>query len=140
MWLSGKESTCQCRSHRRYKFDPWVRDLLEKKMATHSRIIAWEIPWIGSLVGSRAWGHKESDRTWTGIVLERCYFFTNESTNSVQSQLKSQEFFFFFFWFVWLGGWLVGLGWGQVSGIESDKPILKCLWRSKKTRIVKTRN
>ena len=23
-WLSGKESTCQCRSHRRHGFDPWV--------------------------------------------------------------------------------------------------------------------
>ena len=23
-WLSGKESTCQCRSHRRHEFDPWV--------------------------------------------------------------------------------------------------------------------
>ena len=106
-------------------------------MATHSRILAWEIPWTGSLVGSRAWGHKESDRTWIGTVLERCYFFTNESTNSVQSQLKSQVFFFFFFG---LFAWLVGLGRGQERGIESDKPILKCLWRSKRTRIVKTRN
>ena len=24
-WLSGKESACQCRKHRRYGFDPWVR-------------------------------------------------------------------------------------------------------------------
>ena len=24
-WLSGKESTCQCRKHRRCRFDPWVR-------------------------------------------------------------------------------------------------------------------
>ena len=23
-WLSGKESTCQCRSHRRHGLDPWV--------------------------------------------------------------------------------------------------------------------
>ena len=26
-WLSGKESTCQCRSHRRPGFDPWVRKI-----------------------------------------------------------------------------------------------------------------
>ena len=27
-------------------FDPWVRkDPLEKEMATHSSILAWEIPW-----------------------------------------------------------------------------------------------
>ena len=24
-WLSGKESACQCRRHRRCGFDPWVR-------------------------------------------------------------------------------------------------------------------
>ena len=24
LWLSGKESACQCRRHRRCKFDPWV--------------------------------------------------------------------------------------------------------------------
>ena len=42
-WLSGKESACQCR---RCEFDPWAReDPLEKEMATHSSIPAWEIPW-----------------------------------------------------------------------------------------------
>ena len=42
-WLSGKESTSQCR---RYKFNPWVgEDTLETEMATHSSILAWEIPW-----------------------------------------------------------------------------------------------
>ena len=40
-WLGDKESTCQCR---------WVESLdqegfLEKKMATSSSILAWEIPW-----------------------------------------------------------------------------------------------
>ena len=42
-WLGGKESTCQCR---RLKFNLWVRKIpLEKEMATHSSILAWEIPW-----------------------------------------------------------------------------------------------
>ena len=31
--LSGKESTCQCRRHRRLRFDPWVRK------------ITWERSW-----------------------------------------------------------------------------------------------
>ena len=26
-WPSGKESTCQCRRHRRYRFNPWVRKI-----------------------------------------------------------------------------------------------------------------
>ena len=38
-WFSGKEPTCQCR------FDPWVRKIfLEKEMATHSSMLAWETP------------------------------------------------------------------------------------------------
>ena len=33
-------------------------DPLEKKMATHFSILAWEIHGQGKLVGYRAWGHK----------------------------------------------------------------------------------
>ena len=44
-WHSGKESACQCRRHKRHGFYSWVRDdPLEKEMATHSSILAWEIP------------------------------------------------------------------------------------------------
>ena len=46
--------------------DPWVqflswKDPQEKGMATHSRILAWRIPWTRNLVGYSAWGRKESD-------------------------------------------------------------------------------
>ena len=49
----------------------WVRflgqeDPLEKEMATHSNILAWEIPWTekpGGLAKPCPWGCKESDRT-----------------------------------------------------------------------------
>ena len=36
-------------------------DPLKKGMATHSSILAWRIPWIGSLVGYSPWGYKELD-------------------------------------------------------------------------------
>ena len=36
---------------------------LEKEMATHSSVLAWRIPGMGSLVGCRLWGRKESDTT-----------------------------------------------------------------------------
>ena len=39
-WLSGKEPTCPCK---RLWFDPVGH--LEKETATHSSILAWEIPW-----------------------------------------------------------------------------------------------
>ena len=39
------------------------KDLLEEETATHSRILAWEIPWTESLLGYSPWGHKKSDMT-----------------------------------------------------------------------------
>jgi len=41
-WMNGKESACQCR---RFVFDPWVRKIPGEGNATHSSILAWEIPW-----------------------------------------------------------------------------------------------
>ena len=44
----------------------WVQSLvwedhLEKEMATHSSILAWEIPWSEEPDGLQSLGHKESD-------------------------------------------------------------------------------
>ena len=39
------------------------KDLLEKEMATHSRILAWRTPWTEEPGGYSPWGHKESDTT-----------------------------------------------------------------------------
>ena len=36
---------------------------LEKETATHSSVLAWRIPGMGSLVGCRLWGYIESDTT-----------------------------------------------------------------------------
>ena len=41
-WLSGKDSTCQCR---RRRFDPWVGKTPLEERATHTSILAWRIPW-----------------------------------------------------------------------------------------------
>ena len=38
-------------------------DPLEKEMAAHSSILAWEIPWTEESVGYSPWGQKELDRT-----------------------------------------------------------------------------
>ena len=55
----GKESACNA---------AWVRSLgwedpLEKGMASHSSILAWEIPWTEEPGGYSPWGHKELDTT-----------------------------------------------------------------------------
>ena len=36
---------------------------LEKEMATHSSVLAWRIPGMGSLVGCHLWSHTELDTT-----------------------------------------------------------------------------
>ena len=43
--------------------ETWIQSLvredpLEKGTATHSSILAWRIPWHGSLAGYSPWGHK----------------------------------------------------------------------------------
>ena len=57
-WLSGKESACQ---------ETWVQSLgredpLEKKMASLSSILAWEIPWTEEPGGLQSMG---SQKNWT---------------------------------------------------------------------------
>ena len=48
---SDKESTCQCRRHKRCGFNHWIiwslgcEDPLEEEMATYSSFLAWRIPW-----------------------------------------------------------------------------------------------
>ena len=53
----GKESASSAR-------DPGSilggEDPLEERMATHSIILAWRIPWTEELVGDSPWGQKDS--------------------------------------------------------------------------------
>ena len=39
------------------------KDPLEKEMATHFRILAWEIPWTEELACYSPWGRKELETT-----------------------------------------------------------------------------
>ena len=42
---SGKEPTCQCRRHKRWQVrSQGQEDPLEKRLATHSNILAWRMP------------------------------------------------------------------------------------------------
>ena len=54
---SGKESVCQCRKHKRCRFNPG------EDTATHSIFSPGKHHEQRSLVGYSPWGHKESDRT-----------------------------------------------------------------------------
>ena len=67
MGFSGKEPACQCRRHKRLRFDPWVRKIpLEAGMVTHSSILVWRIPWTEELgrlqsIGSQRVHLKETE-------------------------------------------------------------------------------
>ena len=71
---SVKEPAWQCRRHKSHGFDPWVgKDSLEEKMAIHSSILAWRIPWTEEPCGLRSIGwqrieHDWSNLAWTNIV------------------------------------------------------------------------
>ena len=57
-WLSGKESTCQCR---RRKFDPWVGKIPWRwKWQPTPVFLPGESHGQRSLAGYSPWGHRES--------------------------------------------------------------------------------
>jgi len=46
MMLVLKETTCQCRRHKRLGFDPWVGKIPWKRSRELLQYIAWRIAWI----------------------------------------------------------------------------------------------
>ena len=62
--LSGGEPACQCRRRRRYRFDPWVRNLPWQRKWQPTRVfLPGESHGQRSLEGYSPWGPKESDMT-----------------------------------------------------------------------------
>ena len=44
--VSGKEPSCQCRRHKRWGFDPWVKKILwRRKWQPTPVFLPWRIPW-----------------------------------------------------------------------------------------------
>ena len=58
-WLSAKESACQTRD---VGLSPGLGISPGEEMATHSSILAWEIPWTEKLAGPQSMGLQKS---WT---------------------------------------------------------------------------
>ena len=63
-WLSDKESTYQCRSHRRRRLSPRVRKIpWERKSEPTLVFLPGESQGQKNLADYGLWGHKESDTT-----------------------------------------------------------------------------
>ena len=58
-WCRGKESACQCRTHRRFRFISGLGKYHVVGMATRSRILAWKIPWTEELGGLQSMGSQK---------------------------------------------------------------------------------
>ena len=64
LWLSGKESTCQCRRQRRLWFDLWVEKIASSRKQQPTPVFfPGEFHGQRSLVSYSLWGHKESVMT-----------------------------------------------------------------------------
>ena len=58
----GKEPACQCRRHKRHRFDPWVREILWKRAQQFTSVfLPGEFHGQRSRAGYSPWGHKESN-------------------------------------------------------------------------------
>ena len=69
-WLSGKESTCQCRRH---GFSPWVGKIpWRRKWQLTAVFLPGESHGQRSLVGYSPWSRTESDRTERTHVIHYC--------------------------------------------------------------------
>ena len=62
-WLAGVHGVAKSRTPLSNFTMTFHFHALEKEMATHSNVLAWRIPGMGSLVGCRLWGHTGSDTT-----------------------------------------------------------------------------
>ena len=59
-WLSGIESACQRRSHRRHRFDPWIRKIPWRKAWQPTPVfLPGESPWTEGPGGLQSLGYKE---------------------------------------------------------------------------------
>jgi len=64
VWLSGKESACQCWRHKKYGFNPCVRKMSQSRKWQPAPIFLPEkFHGQRNLVGYSPWSHKELDRT-----------------------------------------------------------------------------
>ena len=65
---SGKESSCQCKIHKRLNFDPWVMRIpWSRKMAPHSSILVWKIPWTEEPDGLHCMGPQRLWYNWAQV-------------------------------------------------------------------------
>ena len=70
-----------------------LEDPLEEEMATHSRILAWEIPWTEEPGGYSPWGHKDLHTTeHTRSVQWTAMGYTHRFSKMTQGKQRPVDF------------------------------------------------
>ena len=83
------KNSCQCRRHKRNRFDLWVGKIpLEEEMATHSSILAWTIPRTEEPGGWQSMGSQRVRHDW---VTEHTYCTEGPSFEFYRRDLKKNE-------------------------------------------------
>ena len=85
-WRSGKEFTCQCRRHKRYRFHPWVGKIPWSRKCNPSSILAWKTPWTKEGAWQAAVHGVAESRAWLGTYTLSIHF---EIWNLISSWLKT---------------------------------------------------
>ena len=81
---SGKEPACQCRRHKRHRFNPWVRKLpWRRKWQPTPVFLPGKSHGQRSLAGYSPWGHKELDRTEATNTHTHTHTHTHTQTEDV---------------------------------------------------------
>ena len=92
-WLSGKESTCQCRNHRRRRLGQ--EDSLEEEMATRSSVLAWEILWTEDPGWLQTMGSQRAGHSWAHThtrIAEKCPIIAQGKTGLVLTLVQIHGF------------------------------------------------
>ena len=89
-WRGGKESTCQCRRHRRPKFNPWVGKIPWRRAWQPTPVfLPGKSHGQRSLVGYSLWGHKKSDKIeWQSTAQQNS---TKAGSLKVSYNVKSEN-------------------------------------------------
>ena len=107
-WWPCKESACNAGDPGSI---PWLADLLEKGMATHSSILAWRIPWTEEPSGLQSMASQKAGHDWV--------------TNTYYTLLKDKEHYLFMI--------LLHSGWWVFVGFFLQY-VKSCLW-DKRTKV-----
>ena len=72
--------------------ETWIQslgqeDTLQKEMATHSNILAWEIPWMEELMGYSPWGCKRVSLLLSHFSRVRLYATPETAAHQVPPSL-----------------------------------------------------